>query len=335
MKIREIHLRWGGPIVLSAVLPLIIGREDSPYLISFLIGFAFSFSLWHSNCQVYFWTRRRFPEFGQTRYRLIALLLGSALCTFVVATLVSYLVWIFFLGGKLWDNACYRDDLMKSFYISMMAMVFYEMGYFFERWKASLLETEKLKTQHIQAQLETLKNQLSPHFLFNSLNTLISLIPEDAQLATRFAEELSRVYRYILQNQGRELVSLRTELSFIRSYVFLQGIRFGNNLQVDYQIEEKYLDDQIAPLTLQMLVENAIKHNVVSVSRPLHIQIYIDNGQSIIVKNNLQRKISLPESTKIGLENIRQRYQLLSHQTIDVIATAQNFMVALPLIRVS
>lgn len=217
---------------------------------------------------------------------------------------------------------------------STLIGMLYEAVYFFNKWKETFKQNEELRNQQIRTQFEVLQNQMSPHFLFNSLNTLTTLIAENQELAIRFTEKLSETYRYILQNKERELVRLSDELEFARNYVFLLKMRFPENLHVHFKVDESYLTSHIAPLTLQMLIENAIKHNMVSKSHPLNIDVYVEKESSIVVKNNLQIKNSLEKSTKTGLANIRKRYELLGNRKIDIITTAKNFMVAVPLINV-
>tara|TARA_B100000809_G_C15102570_1_gene517498 strand:- start:1084 stop:1734 length:651 start_codon:yes stop_codon:yes gene_type:complete len=209
----------------------------------------------------------------------------------------------------------------------------YELIYFFSRWNLSTIEAEKLKSDQTRAQLDTLKNQISPHFLFNSLNTLVAIIPENQQQAIEFTQKLSEVYRYILECKEKELVLLETELNFIRSYLFLLKIRYPENLTVDYNINKEHLNKLVAPLSIQMLIKNALKHNIISKSNPLSIEVYTDKGDTITVKNKLQLKTSIENSTKTGLDNIRKRYQFLSNKSIDVRTTIESFIVAIPLLQ--
>jgi two-component system, LytTR family, sensor kinase len=204
--------------------------------------------------------------------------------------------------------------------------------FFFDRWNKSLLETEALKRMAVQGQLEALQTQLDPHFLFNNFNTLATLIDEDAKLASQYVAKLSQVYRYVLQNRTEDTVSLRDELEFIKSYLFIAQIRFGDNLKVILDIPSQYLEKKIPPMTLQLLCENAIKHNIVSKSSPLTVSIFTYNQHELVIKNNLQLKNKTEISTKIGLENIIKRYTLLG-QPKPVIETEKDFFtVKIPLI---
>jgi LytS/YehU family sensor histidine kinase len=202
---------------------------------------------------------------------------------------------------------------------------------FFEFWKKSLTEREALKRDNITAEFESLKNQVNPHFLFNSLNTLSSIIEEDPKTATQFVQKLSSVYRYVLAQRDKETVTLHEELNFIESYVYLNKIRFGENLKVEILVDESLRQSQIATLTLQLLMENAIKHNVVSKDKPLSIEIGIKNSR-IYVKNNLQAKKIHAESNGIGLSNIISRYKYLSKEEVIVSSSNNYFEVSVPLI---
>lgn len=202
---------------------------------------------------------------------------------------------------------------------------------FFEFWKKSLTEREALKRDNITAEFESLKNQVNPHFLFNSLNTLSSIIEEDPKTATQFVQKLSSVYRYVLVQRDKETMTLHEELNFIESYVYLNKIRFGENLKVEILVDESLRQSQIATLTLQLLMENAIKHNVVSKDKPLSIEIGIKNSR-IYVKNNLQAKKIHAESNGIGLSNIISRYKYLSKEEVIVSSSNNYFEVSVPLI---
>ena len=167
------------------------------------------------------------------------------------------------------------------------------------------------------AKYESLKSQVSPHFLFNSLNALTNLVYEDQDKAAKFIKQLSEVYRYVLDTRDKEVVSMEEEKNFLNSYLFLQQIRFGDKLKLEVNLDETR--SRIAPLVLQMLVENAIKHNVISEENPLHINIYVKDG-FIVVENNLQKKsVMLDESPGIGLDNIAKRYEFLSDKKVEVI----------------
>lgn len=190
----------------------------------------------------------------------------------------------------------------------------------------------KLQKENLQSQFEVLKQQVNPHFLFNSLNVLTSLIKLEPDLAEKFSERLSLVYRYVLENKDYELVSLKTELDFLKAYIFLLDIRFLDKLKVDIRIPDDKLDEKIIPLAMQLLIENAIKHNTMSKLSKLKIDIYIDDKNRLNIVNNLQERKTQIISTGVGLKNIRNRYSLLQLGEPEFIKTDIEFIARIPLI---
>ncbi len=199
------------------------------------------------------------------------------------------------------------------------------------KWRFSLAELERFKKENAEFQFESLRSQVNPHFLFNSLNTLSSLIYEDQEKAEAFIRELSDVYRYILENRGRELVAMEQEMALARSYVYLVQLRFEKNLEVHLEVPPGYNGMRIAPLTLQLLIENAVKHNVISRKRPLRIDVTVEKD-TLTVRNNLQKKESREYSSQLGLKNIRSRYAYLTDDPVIVQETESEFIVKIPLI---
>jgi len=190
-----------------------------------------------------------------------------------------------------------------------------------------------LQKENLQSQYDVLKQQVNPHFLFNSLNVLTSLIKIDPDLAEQFSEQLSKVYRYVLENRDNELIDLNTELSFLNAYIFLINIRFMDKLKVRMEIPEARRSDKIIPLAMQLLIENAIKHNVMSKSRPLVIDIFVDKHNYLNVVNNLQERPSQVVSTGLGLKNIINRYQLLNLKLPVFEKTDNQFVARIPLVK--
>ena len=306
---------------------------EHPVWYVYFVSFCFCALYWSGAVLLINYFRKKFPEISKTGRRLF--FTGS-----------SIIVWMSVGGIPLkilfgqttlqesWTWEAHQDYLPFNFIAAAVISTAYEAFYFFDKWKETFRLNEELKNRQIRTQYEVLQNQMSPHFLFNSLNTLTTIIAEDKKNAILFTEKLSEVYRYILQNKDKELVTLKDELEFVKAYLFLLSIRYPDNLSVNYNIDSTYESLNLPPLTLQMLVENAIKHNVISKSKTLSIDVYIENGKSVIVKNNLQKKEVLEKSTKTGLENIRKRYGILGGWDVDVITSANNFMVAVPLIDV-
>jgi uncharacterized membrane-anchored protein YhcB (DUF1043 family)/putative flippase GtrA len=195
------------------------------------------------------------------------------------------------------------------------------------------LENEELKREALQSQYESLKNQLSPHFLFNSLTALKILIKDSPDTAQNYVNCLSRALRYTLKSNEKQLVTLKEEMEFMESYLFLIRMRFGNNLSVVTRIDEKLLSYNLPPLTIQTLVENAIKHNEISKQHPLGINIMTTEGESLIIVNDFQKKITAEEGTGIGLINLSKQFRLLVSKDIIIRKEKNKFSVEVPLIR--
>lgn len=190
----------------------------------------------------------------------------------------------------------------------------------------------RVQKENLQSQFDVLKQQVNPHFLFNSLNVLTSLIKLDPDLAEKFSENLSKVYRYVLENKDNELVDLKTELQFLDAYILLLNIRFIDKLRVKINIPENRMNDLIIPLAMQLLIENAIKHNVMSKAVPLTIEIFIDNDNYLNIVNNLNERPSQLISTGIGLKNIENRYLLLNNTKPVFEKTPASFIARVPLV---
>jgi PAS domain S-box-containing protein len=189
----------------------------------------------------------------------------------------------------------------------------------------------RLQKENLQSQFEVLRQQVNPHFLFNSLNVLTSLIKLEPDLAEKFTEHLSKVYRYVLENKDNELVDLKTELDFLDAYLFLLNIRFMDKILVNINIESDKTDFLILPLALQLLIENAIKHNSMSKKAPLRINLFIDRNNFLNVENNVQERESYLASTGVGLKNIEHRYKLLEMEAPEFIKTQTSFIARIPL----
>jgi LytS/YehU family sensor histidine kinase len=202
---------------------------------------------------------------------------------------------------------------------------------FFHQWKASIIELEKHKLESTQAQLQNLKNQINPHFLFNNLSVLSSLVYINQDKAVDFINQLAKVYRYILDNNSSELITLKDELNFIESYIFLLEIRFSTNIRFELKILPDTLNKKIPPLSLQILIENAIKHNEISDQQPLLIQIQSSQNH-ILVSNNLQLRRNKEISSQVGLKNIQERYAFFTSEKINIEKNIQSFQVTIPLL---
>lgn len=193
------------------------------------------------------------------------------------------------------------------------------------------LENQLLRTENIANQYEALKSQLNPHMLFNSLNTLSMLIRESSDKAQAYLQELSRVLRYTLQDNGSHLVMLRDELEFVNSYIYLLKMRYEENLRFDIDIPEGMMDRRVPPMAVQMLVENAVKHNEISRRKSLTVKIYMEDDM-LVVENARQPKLTGSSGTRVGLDNLSKRYRLLNRRDIVVMEDSGKFIVKIPVV---
>lgn len=203
--------------------------------------------------------------------------------------------------------------------------------HFILRWRFSVIQNERLEREKAQVQFDNLKNQLNPHFLFNALSSLNSLIMEDQRLASEFVQQLSRVYRYVLQNKEQSSVALSTELNFIQHYISLLQTRFQQAITISVAIDKEAEEHKIVPVTLQILIENAIKHNIISEEQPLNIEI-INSGDYLVVSNNLQLRKHVETSNKQGLKNMQSLYSFMSNKPVQIEQTETCFSVKVPLL---
>lgn len=281
---------------------------------------------------IIFYVRKEYPGPQQLSKRILFTLLFSILTTFII-TISSFIIHAYYSGRSFSWFSLGVANFMQSILIVMLIAGAYEAIYFYQLLSKSEKEKEELLRANLQSQFDSLKGQVNPHFLFNSLNTLSSLIAKDPVKAESFVVELSSVYRYLLKSNESELTSLKNELTFIHSFLHLLKTRFGNGVQEEITIHPSYADAQLPPLTLQMLVENAVKHNVISAVKPLKICISTTTDGKLVVKNNLQKKTQQVPSGKVGLANIISRYKLLGQPDVEVKETADEFIVTVPLIK--
>jgi sensor histidine kinase YesM len=319
-----------GNLVVLSVLPLDeftirIFLSNTAY--SLLIGGSMSIGI----TRISNWLDRKHPWLGNPLKRLIlqvSLTLGFCLLV------ISIAVGVILLYNKeassmavFYDSALFMVRIAIIF-LFVSLLITYALT-FFVNWKKSVVMQEQMKREQLALQYETLKSQVNPHFLFNSLNAVTSLISTDPDKAILFVKKLSEVFRYVLEQKDNEIITLNQELQFLDSYIFLQKIRFGENLTVNIDVPNRNL--LIVPLSLQMLMENAIKHNVISKEFPLTINISSKDGNYLVVSNNLKKKPALG-SNNLGLENIRSRYQFFTANPVIVTESESEFWVEIPLI---
>ena len=300
-------------------------------LINSLISLVVTLSIAFVILSILSWLNKRMPW----NDRLLQRLMTEIVCTFPVAIGLGYgfgnLVYLINPPIDQSYGEFIFTFLAISAVMNLILVAISDWVYFFDRWKLSLIEEEKQAKEKAVAQYEALKNQVNPHFLFNSLNVLSSLVHTDAQKAEDFIDQFAALYRYILDNTDGTLVTLEQELEIVRSYVFLQKQRFGDSVICDIDVPVPSTKEwSVFPLSVQTLVENAFKHNIASKDQPLHISITI-HGSTLTVCNNLQVRSSKKKSTGIGLENLKLRYRAYGDEPrIEI--TDQEYAVRLPLL---
>ncbi|WP_461105915.1 sensor histidine kinase [Spirosoma koreense] len=278
------------------------------------------------------WARRHYPRLNQTTSRMLAQVIWFVLTTMLQRVLIVYFYDVTqFWGYPMSGRAYWVNTLIPLLFVVPLATI-YEARYLYRQWWTTYYEAEQLKKEALQSQLDSLKAQINPHFLFNSLSTLSSLVSENPKQAERFIEELASVYRYVLQTNEQLLTTLDSELQFIRAYFHLLQMRFGRSVELDITVDDRYCRYLIPPLTLQLLVENAVKHNTALPTKPLLIRLYVDSNNNLIVSNTRRRKQNRVPSNQTGLANITTKYRLLGQPEVVVQQTDAYFRVLVPLI---
>ncbi|GAA0891071.1 hypothetical protein GCM10009122_07500 [Fulvivirga kasyanovii] len=284
--------------------------------------------LWKGNSIVADFTDKHYSWVKYPVKRFLVGILGHTVYTCVAITCIFYIMEDGFgiSMGDIWTTLTY-----SVVFTMLISLVLYSVS-FLKSWRELAVESERMKKEVISSKYESLKNQVNPHFLFNSLNALTNLVYEDQDQAAKFIKKLSDVYRYVLESRDKDLVQLEMELKFAASYLFLQKIRYGDSLLVAEQ-SMKTEGFKIPPLSIQMLLENAIKHNIISEDEPLKIEIYQEDGYLFVV-NNLQKKnIIKSDSSEMGLANIKARYSFFTEKPVIIDDSNHKFTVGLPLLK--
>jgi 2TM domain/Histidine kinase len=322
---------------------LITGNKiqlDYSLLVNFGYTMLYGLTLYFSNAAIFIYLDKVFKS---DRYTPRRLLIGF-ITSFLVSIAVIFLLRVFedviiegrsmstFLGEEQLSN--YLVAIIMTFFVTLAFHAFY----FYKAYTENRVKEQKVIAGTASAKFESLKNQIDPHFLFNSLNVLSSLIEENPDSAQKFTTSLSKIYRYVLEQKDKELVSVEEELAFAKTYMNLLKMRFENSITYELPVEKDWIASSLAmteakvvPLSLQLLLENTIKHNVVSEQKPLHVKIYIENNY-LIVENNLQKKEVLQDRKGVGLQNIVNRYALISERKVLVDETQASFKVKIPIL---
>jgi len=302
--------------------------------LSFLFTIGIAFIIWEGNRYLLFTLRSYFDWFNKPVRKLIVLVLTVSFYTIPISALLL-VIWykIFNAGIVNWDVIA-TTTLMILVCVLFITHV-YETVFLVREAESEKLKKEQLERARAEAELEALKNQIDPHFIFNSLNTLSHLIEKDPVKAKQFNDNLADVYRYILQNKARELVLLHEEMLFLNDYFSLLKIRFEQAVQLQIGIDASLYDQYlIPPISLQILVENAIKHNEFSDAVPLIITIEMQDDE-LIIHNQVRKKILRKASSRIGLQNLGERYKLTTSKEISVTESANDFTVSLPVLKIA
>ncbi len=322
--------------IITLLLNLIYGRGlafDSRLGTLFLYTLLYSLTLGYANQLVFIWLDKKF---GSEKLSVKRIAVGF-IASFLVTLLIIFLLRIFedvVIEGKTFE--AYWAIESASNYVFAMVMTFivlicFYAFYIYKAYSDSKVKEQKIIAGTASAQFESLKNQIDPHFLFNSLNVLSSLIEENPESAQRFTTSLSKIYRYVLEQKDKELVPIKEELAFAKTYMNLLKMRFENSITYEVPADFDNSDAKVVPLSLQLLLENTIKHNVVSEQKPLHIKIYIENNY-LIVENNLQKKQVLQDRRGVGLQNIVNRYGLISERKVLIDENENYFKVKIPIL---
>ena len=296
---------------------------------SYFESFIHTFSYWIVFRYFVIYIRKRYPDFEDTRKRIWIVLIFILVFAGVIGGVINFFINEY---TALNNEVESLEGFIATYFTSFFVISIYEGGYLYHQNKKNILTQEALKREHVNSQLQGLRNQVNPHFLFNSLNTLMNIVQEDQKLAESFLTKLSSVYRYTLENREDQLVTMKEERRFIDAYVFLLKERFKNNLEVNIDISEFYLEKYVVPMSMQLLFENVIKHNIISTKFPLLIEVYVDDNQYVTVRNNIQLKQNVLPSTGVGLSNISSRIKFFTDRKLHVSRDDKYFTVSIPLI---
>ena len=322
--------------VVLTIIPVLNGGEitfDNRLKISFLYIMLYGMSLYYVNAILFMVLD---SVFKNNRYAVKRLIIGF-LSSFVLSLFVIFLL-------KIFEDVIIEENTLSAFLknnkssnyivpsiVSFVVLLGIHALYFYKAYNENRVKEQKIIAGTASAKFESLKNQIDPHFLFNSLNVLSSLIEENPENAQRFTTSLSKIYRYVLEQKDKELVSVEEELAFAKTYMNLLKMRFENSLFYEMPPTTISTEAKVVPLSLQLLLENTVKHNVVSEKRPLHIRIYVE-GDYLAVQNEYQKKEVLQERQGVGLQNIINRYGIVTNRKVLIIQKEQTFTVKIPML---
>ena len=324
--------KLGIAIAIALFFKIVFFRLEHFFDPDLLFMIAIVLIIWYGNNTIDKGLNKKYSWIDNAQKRLAIQSFFSVIFTSITLFILMY--WLHQL--RFGDGRIINHIMIKIFPPAILftfALLAVKIGReFFSALKNSLIEIEKHKTESANAQLQNLKNQLNPHFLFNNLSVLTSLVHKNQDKAAHFITELAKVYRYVLDTKSSELVTLQEELTFLNHYIYLQKIRYEDRISFEIKIDERKKTDYLLPMCLQMLVENTIQHNETSQANPLQVIIYTENN-SLIIENPIKLRSNIVDSTKTGLKNIELRYSFYTDEKVIVINNGKVFKVILPLIQ--
>ena len=309
-----------------------VWHEISIWLIGYPVIYFFGYLSWRTHYIYDHFVQSKYPTVEETRKRVLFTIPVNVL----VMTPSVLMIFFFFHSFHINGYHIQSPDLTYGYLVGLSVNIIFEslweVMYIIGKSKEAAADKALVEKMALNQEFENLKQKVNPHFLFNSFNTLSSLIMEDKDRAEKFLDELSKVYRYLLRNNESGLSTIEQEMKFIQSYASLLTTRYGEAFKLDMQINPASKDKEIPSLSLQLLVENAVKHNIISKTQPVKVEIHTVDGY-LTVRNNLNKKAKgIIESTGIGLSNIREKYKLLNRQDVRIEETSDQFIVTLPLL---
>jgi len=321
----------GISIFIAILLKLLFFRFDEFMDIDLIYIFCIVLIIWQGNLEIDKWLNTKYNWIANPQKRMTYQILICAFYTSVILFVTMFLINEVKFGNGLLINPKMAEVFLPALFLALSVMTVSISIQFYKALKLSLVEVERHKTESANAQLQNLKNQLNPHFLFNNLSVLTSLVHKNQDKAVDFINELSKVYRYVLENKNSELVPLQEEINFLDHYIYLLKIRFENSFIFTLSIDKDKTNALLPPMCLQMLVENTIQHNETSQANPLRVSVYT-NQDNLIIENPIQRRSDVVISSGTGLKNIQSRYSYFTEKNVEIINDGKLFKVVLPLL---
>jgi hypothetical protein len=320
-------------LLLVKMITRVAIRFDFYLLVNFGYTMLYGLVLYFANAILFIYLDKVFEVDRFTKRRVFIGFLGS----FIVSILAIFLLRIFedvIVDGATFSTF-FQNEVLANYLVAIIITFFVTLAFhtffFYKGYQENKVKEQKIIAGTANAKFESLKNQIDPHFLFNSLNVLSSLIEENPENAQRFTTSLSKIYRYVLEQKDKELVSVEEELAFAKTYMNLLKMRFENSLFYELPTTVLNPEAKVVPLSLQLLLENTVKHNVVSEQRPLHIRIFIE-GDYLAIQNDYQKKELLQERKGVGLQNIINRYGIITNRKVLIEQNEKTFTVKIPVL---